>query len=342
MKPILPLFLALIPLAFSQATAQPLDIFFIDVEGGAATLIVTPQKESVLIDSGWRRDDGRDARRIHQVATQEAGLSQIDYLVTTHFHRDHYGSVLRLSDMIPIRSFLDSGPRTELREDPQFHLLYTEYIKANRGLRQTIRPGDEIPLKKGRLPLELLTVASNGNTLKQPGAENPECSRLRLERDDPTDNARSVGLLLRFGRFRFLANGDLTWNVESKLVCPTNVVGRVHAYLVTHHGLKTSNNPVLLQSIQPTVAIMNNGATKGGDPEVMARLRALDSLRDLFQLHLNLQTRAEDNTDRELIANLEPEVSCSGHWIRLSVDPNAANFTVTNGRNGVSRTYPIR
>lgn len=326
----------------AQTGASGLDIYFIDVEGGAATLIVTSEKESILVDTGWRRDDGRDARRIHEVATRLAGLQQIDHLVTTHFHRDHYGGVLRLSQLLPILNFLDHGPMAELKEDPQFAMLYTEYQRANRGQRQRLGPGDQISLKQGKVPLQVTCLASDGQTLPQQGSANPECAQLQLQKDDPTDNARSVGLLVRYGKFEFLDLGDLTWNIEAKLVCPANLIGKVDLYQVTHHGLAISNNPVLVRSVQPTVAVVNNGPKKGGQAEVYALLKSLPSIQDIFQGHLNLATRPEDNTAPDLIANLEPEEKCSGHWIRVSVRPDASQFTVTNGRNGLSKTYQVQ
>ncbi len=322
--------------------AQTLDIYFIDVEGGAATLIVTPERESVLVDSGWRRVDGRDAKRIHRLATEQAGITQIDYLITTHYHRDHYGGVGLLSGMLPIQNFLDHGPVSSLKEDREFQFYYTEYVRASRGQRQRIRPGDIVPLKQGRIPLTLLCLASRGEVIKEEGSRNPECEKLQLHKDDPSDNARSVCLLLRFGNFQFLDCGDLTWNAESELVCPTDRIGPIDAYQVTHHGLSLSNNDVLLRTVRPSAAIINNGPHKGPAPEVMGTLRSLPTLQDIFQLHLNLKTDAEENTETELIANLEPEERCGGHWVHLSVRSDAGNFTVTNSRNGVIRSYAVK
>ena len=329
-------------LILPNAFAQSLDIYFVDVEGGAATLIITPKRESILIDSGWRREDGRDAKRIHQVATKQAGLQEITYLVTTHFHRDHYGAAPRLSRMIPILNFLDSGPRNGLKEDPQFSIFYTEYIRASRGQRQKLKPGEEIPLQQGLMPVRLVCLASDRQTHNQTGSQNPECSNQHPKKEDYTDNARSVGLLLRFGDFEFLDLGDLTWNLEAKLVCPVNVIGTVDAYQVTHHGLETSNNPVLVRSIQPTVAIINNGPKKGNEPGVFTLLKSVESLKDIVQIHLNLRTGAEENTSLDRIANLGPEESCAGHWLRLSVSSDASTFTVTNSRNQLAWTYPVR
>ena len=322
--------------------AQTLDIYFIDVEGGAATLIVTPEKESVLVDSGWRRMDGRDAKRIHRVATEQAGLTQIDYLVTTHYHKDHYGGVALLAQLLPIQNFLDHGPVSSLKEDKQFQFYYTEYVRASRGQRQRIRPGDTIPLKQDRIPLNLLCLASRGEVIKEEGNRNPECEKLQLRGDDPSDNARSVCLLLEFGNFEFLDCGDLTWNRESELVCPTDRIGAIDAYQATHHGRSLSNNDVLLRTVRPSAAIINNGPRKGPDLEVVENLRSLSSLQDIFQVHLNLDTDAEDNTETDLIANLESEEECSGHWVHLSVRSDAGNFTVTNSRNGVTRSYDVK
>jgi competence protein ComEC len=322
--------------------ARSLDIYFIDVEGGGATLIATPEGESILIDSGWRRDDGRDAHRIVK-ALEHAGLKNIDYLVTTHFHADHYGSVLRLSRMLTIRNFLDHGPRTAVREHPDFAIMYAEYMRANRGVRQTLRAGDQIAVKSGKTPLTITCIASNRDIIRKEVKENPECAKLELQRDDPSDNAASIALLLKFGKFDFFHGGDLTWNIESRLVCPGNLIGEVDAYQVNHHGLKTSNNPVLLNSIAPSVAVIANGPQpKGADPEVFALLKALPSLQDIYQLHLNPRTAREDNTHPDLIANLGSEADCQGHWILLSVDERAESFTVTNDRNGIAKKYQVR
>jgi competence protein ComEC len=330
-------------LTCTVAKSEKLDIYFIDVEGGAATLIVTPKRESVLIDTGWRRDDARDAGRIMQVLQEQAGLSQIDFLVTTHFHRDHYGSTLRLSQMVPIRNFLDRGPVVNVPGDPQFRLLYTEYMTANKGERQTLRAGEEIPVQSGRVPLKITCLASSGNIIQKPGGPNPHCAELRPNKKIPIDeNALSVALLLRFGEFEFFHGADITWNLEGELICPQNRVGTVDAFMVNHHGLKVSNNPVFLKTIAPTVSIMANGEGKGCDPEVLASLRSLPSSRAIYQLHKNLKNKVGDNVSDEFIANLKPEAACQGHWLRLTVDANASTFEVTNSRTGKSQSYPVQ
>lgn len=323
------------------ALAQTLDIYFIDAEGGAATFIVTPLKESILVDTGWRREDGRDAKRIEAVA-RSAGLERIDYVVTTHFHADHYGGIGRLVQLIPVSNFLDHGPMDELQEDPQFPLYYTEYIRATRGNRQRIQPGDTIPLRSLQVPLKLLCVSAAGETLKGEGPSNPACGKLTRKKKDTSDNARSVGLLLSYGKFEFLDLGDLTWNVESRLACPSNLLGQIDLYQTTHHGLPNSNNPVLVSAVAPQVAVFNNGPRKGGDPEVFSLLKSLPSVEGIFQVHKNLDSGPDGNAPEAFIANLGGDQDCAGHLLKVSVSADGSSYTVTNGRNNVSRTFASR
>ena len=159
---------------------------------------------------------------------------------------------------------------------------------------------------------------------------------------DDSDNARSVGVLVTFGSFRFLDLGDLTWNVEQKLVCPVNAIGTVELYQVTHHGMDVSNNPALLASVKPHVAIMNNGPAKGGSPATYARLVAVPGLDAIFQVHRNMQSKDSDNTAPELTANLGAEAECTGNRISVSVAAGGATYTVTNGRTGQSWSFNTR
>jgi hypothetical protein len=204
-----------------------------------------------------------------------------------------------------------------------------------------VHPGDKIALNRasGSAPISLTVLTSAGEVMSKPGPKNPECRDAKLREPDPTDNARSAGFLLTLGNFRFLDLGDLTWNVEQKLVCPSNVIGTVTLYQVTHHGANISGNTALLKSIRPQVAIMNNGPRKAGDPESYAGLRALPSLQAVYQLHRNLATTAADNAPPESIANLGEEEGCPGNMITVSVAPDGSRYTVTNGRTGQLRTY---
>jgi len=322
-----------------------LDIYHIDVEGGASTLIVTPAGESVLVDAGWPGFDGRDANRIEQ-AMKTAGITQIDHLVMTHYHVDHYGGIPELARRIKVGKFYDHGPMKSLDDDRDFATRYAAYQTATKGQSITLRPGSSIELKQasGAPPIYLQCLAARTETVpskKMLGKTSPVCSGAEMKPEDPSDNARSVVLLLRYGAFDFLDSGDLTWNIEHKLVCPQNLIGEVDLYQVAHHGASSSNSPAFLQSIKPTVAIMNNGPRKGGEPNTFKWLREVPTIKDLWALHRNVASTAEQNALPDFVANPE-EQNDAANMIRVSVDAPKKIFTVTNDRNGLSRTYSIK
>ncbi len=320
----------------------PLQIHFIDTEGGAATLIVTPAGESVLIDCG--NPGVRDADRIHQVALK-AGLKTIDHLIITHWHLDHYGSISRLSKLIPIRNYYDRGIPDKLADDPKnFPLLIQAYKAASAGKSKTLKPGDEIALKKsaGSPALQLLCLCGNTEVIPdKPGAAaNPIARDHKPKPVDPSDNAKSLGFLLRFGDFRFLNLGDLTWNIEYKLVHPSDKIGPVDVFQATHHGQDSSNNPVLLRTVRPRVVVFANGPQKGCHASVTAELRRIADVQAIYQLHRNLTVGAQENTEPDLIAN--PEEKCQGEAIRLEVAGDGKSYAVTVGSKGKPRRYETR
>jgi competence protein ComEC len=335
--------LAVLALSFLPAAkAQTLDIYFIDVEGGGATLIVTPERESILIDTGWRRDDARDAERIVRVLKDQAGLERIDFLVITHFHPAHYGGVLRLSQMVPIGEFFDRGPVSFLAEDPQFRMHYAEYMMAARGGRQTLRPGERLPNKKGSRPVSITCLTAGNAVIKTGGSANSECGAVKpVGKVQYDEESASISLLVQFGNFRFFHGANLSLKTESDLICPENRVGRVHAWLVNRHGLKSINSAVFARSLSPVVTITSNGADRGCDAEIVTLLRSLPGVKASYQLHKNLKNRPEDNAPEDFIANTGPEKGCEGHWLRLRVNPAENGFQVTNSRNGITNSYPI-
>jgi competence protein ComEC len=331
------LFFLLTPVA---VVARGLDIYFIDVEGGAATLIVTPHNQSVLIDCGWKQDDLRDVHRIQQVV-KLAGITQIDYFVLTHYHTDHMGPILQLSQLMPIERFYDHGlMQPEQEHDKE---LYPEYLKASQGKRQTLKPGELIPLKKEKVPLKLMCVVSDGRVVPMPvgaGAGPNRYCDVPAKPEDTSDNAKSLGLLLSYGDFDFIDLGDLTWNVEQQLVCPDNPLGKADLYMVTHHGINLSSNPALVKAIEPTVSIMCNGPKKGGSPEVVFLLKSLPSLEAAYQLHRNVTSTEQDNTDRKNIANWDEK--CNGQFIKVSVEPTGKSFHVSLGEKGKPSVFQTK
>lgn len=314
--------------------AKTLDLYFIDVEGGQATLIVSPSGESMLVDAGWPGFNGRDSSRIADAAKQ-AGLKQIDYFVATHYHLDHIGGVPEIAARIPIIHFVDHGPSVESGKNPDE--LFGAYKSArDKGKHIQVKAGDRIPIKG----IQAVVVSAAGDHLEKAtnggGAANPLCASKSEKALDKTENARSVGVLITLGKFRFLDLGDLTWNKENELVCPNNLLGSVDLYLTTHHGMDASGPETVVHGIHPRVAVMNNGATKGGSPDAFQVLKASPGLQDVWQVHYSLPAGKEFNGDEKLIANVEE--NCKGYGLKVSAN-GKAEFTVTNSRNQFSKTY---
>jgi competence protein ComEC len=331
------LFISLAPIAAAQ---KPLQIYFIDVEGGQSTLIVDSQGESLLIDTGWDDFNGRDAGRI-VAAAKSAGIDHIDDLLITHYHTDHAGGVPQLAARMKIDAFFDHGVNTQ--EDSSTAGAYNGYLKvAAQGKRTTVKPGDVLPLKGMRV--EVLTSAGAEITTPLPGAgqSNPLCASEPHYAPDPSENSRSVGVLITFGKFRFIDLGDLTNLKEMGLACPDNLVGTVDLYLTTHHGTAHpgsgdgSGARAIVDALHPRVAVMNNGAVKGGHPFAWQIVHDSPGLDGFWQLHYSLAGDKDHNVDEQFIANVGGEDQ--GNYIKVSAEPDAT-FTVTNSRNNLSKTY---
>lgn len=326
---------ALLVAASLLYAARPLQIYFIDVEGGQATLVVAPSGESMLIDAGWPGRSGRDADRI-VAAAKKAGVKRIDYMVVTHYHTDHVGGVPQLAEKIPIRTYVDHGPSVESgKQADELMRAYLAYRAKGQHLQ--VKPGDTIPIKG----LEVAIVCSANELIDQPlpgaGAPNPACGTEPRKKDDPTENARSIGMLVTYGKFRFADLGDITWNREIDLMCPRTRIPPVDVYLTTHHGVDLSGPAAMVHALRPRVAVMNNGARKGGSAETFKIIRSSPGFQDLWQLHYAIAAGRELNSPDTFIANVDEQ--CEGRWILLTAAPDGS-FTVTNARNRYSRSYP--
>ena len=317
-----------------------LDVYWIDVEGGAATLLVTPAGETILIDTG--NPGRRDPDRIVKTLTEVAGMKEINHLIVTHYHGDHYGGALTLQELLPIRNLYDNGQFEGMPDNPG-----KAYFELKTDHRHVVKPGQTLPLKQAneQSPQVSLKFLGGRQQFIEAPADAPDnamiCADAREKERDGSDNANSLVMLIGFGDWRFFDAGDLTWNQEARLVCPKNLVGKVDVYQVTHHGLDSSNNPLVLRSLEPRVAIMNNGVTKGCLPEVLENLKTTKSIEALYQVHKNLRPDgATNNVADEYIAN--KEMACQGHYIKLSVAPDAKSFTVMIPANKHERTFETK
>jgi beta-lactamase superfamily II metal-dependent hydrolase len=323
--------------ATAQAGAEKqLLIYSIDVEGGQATLLVAPSGASLLVDTGWPTADGRDPQRI-QAAMREAGISRIDHLLTTHYHHDHVGGLPELVKRVPVGEFLDHGPN---REDSQITRDdFAAYLKAIQGKpRRIVHPGDTIDIPG----LSTVVLTADGEHIAAvPGIKpvpNPFCAAEPAWPVDETENARSIGILVRFGNFRFIDLGDLTKAKEIALVCPANPIGTVDLYLATHHGFDQSNSRAIVDALHPRVAIMNNGAHKGGSPEAWQTIHESPGLEDLWMLHTAEGSDAAHNSPEALIAN--PKGAAEDGVFLKVVATADGSFSVVNPRNKRTVAYP--
>ena len=334
------------PAQAQTAQANNLLIYAIDVEGGQSTLLVdTKTHASLLVDTGWRAmsphdDPDRDVSRI-QAAMADAGITRIDHVLITHFHVDHVGGVPELVKHVSVGEFLDHGVNREDSDITRHD--YAAYIKAIEGKpRRIVHPGDTISIPG----LTALVLTADGEHIAAdprvlgPGvktAPNPLCATEPKWDLDDTENPRSAGVLIRFGKFRFLDLGDLTKAREIPLVCPDNLIGTVDLYLVNHHGMNLSNSRAFVDAIHPRVAIMDNGAHKAGMPEAWQTVHESPGLQDLWMLHTAEGSDVAHNSADALIANLKG--GTDGNWIKVVASPDGS-FSVTNARTGQTRDYP--
>jgi competence protein ComEC len=320
--------MALLVAGASAEAAKNLELFFIDTEGGQATLVVSPSGEAMLIDTGYAGFGGRDANRI-AVAAKLAHVKRIKVLFLTHYHKDHAGGVKNLLEVLPVESFWDHG--ADVEDDKS---VSQEYMKAaSKSSRTSYKPGDKIPIKD----LDITVVMADNKHIETPGEPNPFCAGLKPKSGETGENPHSGGLVVQFGKFRFGDLGDNLWNEELAVLCPENRLGKMDLLLTPHHGTHVS--PPADYAMAPRVVIMNDGPKKGGKPEAYQMWRGSNGLEDLWQLHFALGGEKEGNSPDPFIANIDEK--CEGKYLRVTAHEDGS-FTVYNSRNKYTKTYAAR
>jgi competence protein ComEC len=356
------LLILLLSFAALGAGSKALEIYVIDVEGGNATLFVSPSGESILIDTGnGGPAASRDAGRI-MAAMKDAGVTQLDHLITTHWHGDHFGGMSELAANVTIKEFIDHGPNVQPAPPTDEFLQKTYPQLYGKAKHTVVKPGDRVSISD--MDWRIVTSAGEHISSSVPGAgkPNPTCTTFKPQAVDNSENAQSVGSHITFGKFRALHLGDLTWNKEFDLMCPQNRLGTVDLWIVSHHGQAISNSEVLAHAIQARAAIMNNGTRKGGQPEAMRIIHLAPGLEDLWQLHFSQLSGQEYTVPGMFIANTVDDAPASipvapfvtplpgttaapppvhngtAYWIKVTADRDGT-FTVTNARNSFSKKY---
>jgi len=327
-----------------------LQVYFVDVEGGQSTLFVAPGGESLLVDTGSPDSRNatapRDASRIAALC-KLAGVTKIDNLVVTHYHSDHVGGLPQLVALVPVGRFIDHGVNRETADVQggastiAGYNAYQKVLTDSHAEHLTVKPGDVLPVKA----MHVEVVSGDGEVIGQPvksalvttGEQNQYCATSPLKDAENTENDRSLGLVITFGKLRILDLGDLTWNKERGLMCPVDKLGKMDVYIVSHHGLVNSGSPALVDAIAPRLAIMDNGPRKGGAPATFETIEGSSRLKDLWQLHTAEGSDAKHNVADSHIANLAgPD---AGNYLKLTARMDGS-LAVTNGRTGETVEYP--
>ena len=348
-----------VPALAAPAAAPTLKVVAIDVEGGGGTLFVTPEGKSLLIDTGNPETSNAtganpSSARIEKAA-RELGVRKIDYLITTHYHGDHIGGLEGLLKRMPIGTFIDHGENREMTVgfqpnapmvDPKnpapnsTYAGYQRYIKLiGKAPHRVVKAGDVLHIGSMTVTIVMADAKPLSKPLPGAGEVNPACAGMEgMANNGGEENARSTASVISYGKVRIAAFGDLTWDREKDLFCPTDKVGKVDVYLATHHSTALSGSPAAVNALAPIVAIAGNGARKGADPARMETIRKSPRIQGVWQLHVSTAS-PQANGDADMTANLEADpAKDKAYNLRLRIEKDG-KITVINERNGFNKTY---
>ena len=346
--------------ALAKDTA--LQMVSIDVEGGGGTLFVTPDGKSLLIDTGnpeTSKVTGNtpSSQRIAQAAAA-LGVKKIDYLISTHYHGDHIGGLEGLLARMPVENFIDHGENREttastqpgaaqidLKNPPPNSSAagYNRYVELIGNKRRIIaKAGDVFRIAGMTVTVVMADAQPIAKPLAGAGEDNPSCAGMEsMAQIGGEENARSLAVVITYGKTKIAAFGDLTWDREKDLFCPANRVGKVDVYLATHHGTALSGSPASVNALAPIVTIIGNGARKGADPARVKTIESSPRHQGLWKLHAST-ANPQVNGDSQMIANEDADQTKDKfHNLRLRIERDG-KITVINERNGFNKSYQAK
>jgi competence protein ComEC len=303
--------------------SQNLRIYHIDVDQADATLIITPNGSTLLVDAG----KNGHGPRIERILRQE-NITRIDHFVNTHYHEDHYGGIDDLvNDTVTIGLAYDRGdkdflPANKLREN-----TYIDYNNAVGRRAITLTRGMQLPVDN---TISVTCISQGGTVL---GEQNPTTAL--------DENDMSLSLLISYGHFRYFVGGDIEGHTESK-IADRDLVLDIDVYQANHHGSHTSSSPDFMQDLMPTVVVISNGSNDRYYHPRQVTLNTFNQLAyspTVFQTNKYLGSRPQaGNVNDDFIADLDTEGDDG--TILIEVDLSQNNYTVAY--RGLSRNFSIK
>lgn len=305
-------------------------MYFVEVDGGHAVLIITPESESILID-GSSPGQGFHAAGTIAALAKVAKVKKIDYLVLTHAG-ETAGNTPQSIAMLPVGAVVTPAGNRKEAALRRTSLLQPVSISGDQ--RLVAKPGDHLPIAGD---VDAIVVTAGGSLLPRSlptgGNVNTFCQAPPDRQPDSSEHARALNTFWHYGRFRMLDLGDLTWHKEEELMCPVNRLGKVDVLAVSPgSGQRTSS--ALVHDLTPRVAILGNDTRNSASPSTYDILETAGSLQTIWQLRRSRS--GGSNTPDSYIANVEDKDK--SYYLKLTAHENGA-FEIYNSRKNFTRKY---